>query len=213
MTEPAKETTRLLSQPWVKSAAAVIVIFGALIALIFWHAARTTVKIDTSSLTAPVAAIAPSAGGTLNALYVKEGDHVPANAPIAQVGTETLFAKEGGIVSGGPQVIGSYFAPGQKVVSVIDDQDMRVIGSIEETKGLRKIEAGQRVTFTVDAFPGTTYEGTVDEVSPASDDAGVAFSISDKRPVKKFSVYARFDASAYPELRSGMSAKMTVHVK
>jgi len=213
MSDSKKGAGKLLSQPWVKSVAAIVIIFGALAAFIFWHTARTQVAIDTTVLSAPTANIAPTAGGILNALYVKEGDRVSANAPIAQIGNETLFAKEGGIVSGDPQVIGSYFAPGQKVVSVVNDQKMRAVGTIDETKGLNKIKPGQRVTFTVDAFPGKTYEGTVDEVSPVSNDAGVAFSISDKRPVKKFSVYARFDASSYPELKSGMSAKMTVYIK
>jgi multidrug resistance efflux pump len=203
----------MLSQPWVKSVAAIVIIFGALAGFIFWHTAHSEVSIDTTVLDAPMANIAPTSGGVLNALYVKEGDRVPANAPIAQVGTETLFAKEGGVVSGDPQVIGSYFAPGQTVVSVVDTQKMRAVATIDETKGLSKIKPGQRVTFTVDAFPGKTYAGTVDEISPVSNDAGVAFSISDKRPVKKFNVYARFDTSAYPELKSGMSAKMTVHLK
>ncbi len=90
---------------------------------------------------------------------------------------------------------------------------MRVAGTIDETKGLSKIQPGQRVVFTVDAFPGRKYEGVVDEVSPVSDDAGVAFAISDKRPVKKFTVYAHFNPSSYPELKGGMSAKMTVYLK
>jgi len=41
----------------------------------------------------------------------------------------------------------------------------------------------------------------------------VIFSISDKRPVKKFDVKLRFNVEAYPELKSGMSAKMTVYIK
>jgi len=213
MSESTKKRGSFLSKPWVQSLAAIVIIFGALGALLFWHSSSTKVSIDTSVLSAPTATIAATAGGPLNALYVKEGERVPANAAIAQVGTETLFAKAGGIVAGDPQVVGSYFAPGQKIISVVDDTHMRVVGTIDETKGLNKIQPGQRVSFTVDAFPGKKYEGTVDEVSPVSDDAGVAFSISDKRPVKKFNVYANIDTAAYPELKSGMSAKMTVYLK
>lgn len=213
MPEQTKKRTELLSKPWVQSVAAITLIFGALIAFIFWNTARSEVSIDTSALSAPIASIAPTAGGPLNALYVKEGDRIAANTPIAQVGTETLYTKTGGIVAGEPQAIGSYFAPGQKILSVIDDAHMRVVGHIEETEGLSKIQSGQRVTFTVDAYPGKEYEGVVDEISPVSADAGVAFSISDKRPIKKFNVYVRFDPSLHPELKSGMSAKMTVYLK
>ncbi len=207
-----EKKNKLLSQPWIKSLVAIAVIFGALGGFLYWHKVQSEVTIDTSYLSAPSATIASLSGGTLNAMYVKEGDRVAPNAPVAQIGNETLFTKEGGIVVGDPHVLGSFFAPGQKIVSVINDQKMRVVGTIEETKGLSKIQAGQRVVFTVDTFGNKKYEGLVDEISPVSDDAGVAFSISDKRPVKKFDVYVRFNAATYPELKSGMSARMTVYL-
>ncbi|MES2225645.1 MAG: HlyD family efflux transporter periplasmic adaptor subunit [Patescibacteria group bacterium] len=213
MNTEQKEKTGVFKKPWVQSLIAVVVIFGALGGFLYWQSAANTIAIDDSYLDAPIANIAPSAPGALNQLFVKEGDRIAASSPVAVVGSETLYAKEGGIIASAPNVVGSYFAPGQTVVSVIADQKMRVIGSIDETKGLSRIAPGQKVTFTVDAFSGKTYQGVVDEVSPASSDTGIAFSISDKRPVKKFDVYMRFDASAYPELKSGMSAKARIHLK
>ncbi len=112
-----------------------------------------------------------------------------------------------------PVILGSYFSPGQSVASVVADQEMKVIGQIEETKGLSSIKAGQRATFSVDAFPGKTYEGVVDQVSAVSDDSGIVFSISDARPMKKFDVKVRFNVNMYPELKSGMSAKLTVYTR
>jgi len=88
---------------------------------------------------------------------------------------------------------------------------MKVIGQLEETKGLNKIKVGQRATFSVDAFPGKTYEGVVEEVSATSDDTGVVFNISDQRPIEKFDVKVKFNIADYPELKSGMSAKITVY--
>ncbi len=96
MTAQTKKRAFSLSQPWVQSVAAIVVIFGALASFLFWNSAHSKVSIDTSVLSAPTASIAATAGGPLNALYVKEGDRVPENAPIAQVGTETLYAKTGG---------------------------------------------------------------------------------------------------------------------
>lgn len=212
MTENRTNTIALFfARPWVRSVSSVLLIFGVLGAFIHWYGTRTTVSIEKSVLSAPVATIAPTMGGILNAVYVEEGDFIPANTPIAQVGAETLFAKEAGIVSGAAQALGTFIAPGHAVYSVISTERMRVAGTIEETEGLARIQTGQRVVFTIDAFPGQSYEGVVDAVSPASDEVGIAFSISDKRPTKKFTVYARFDTAAYPELKNGMSAKMTVH--
>ena len=110
-------------------------------------------------------------------------------------------------------MLGSYYAPGETVVSVVDDSQMRVIGEVDENKGLENIAVGERATFTVDAYPGKTYEGIVDEISPVSENTDVVFSVSDKRPTEKFDIKVRFDSSDYPELKSGMSAKITVYTK
>lgn len=207
------EKTHLFKRPWMHSLIAFVVIFGALATFLFWQNERGAVFIENSYLDAPIINLSPSLPGTLNALYVKEGGIVEANSPVALVGSQIIFTEGGGIVASAPSVLGSYFSPGQTIVSIVDDKEMKVVGQIEETKGLSSIKTGQRVVFTVDAFPGINYEGVVDQISPVSSDNGVVFSISDKRPVKKFNVKVRFNVSLYPELKSGMSAKITVYTK
>ena len=204
--------TRIHRKPWVQSLLLMALIFGALAGFIYYESTVGIVAIDTSYLQAPVIAVAPSTPGTLNALYAQEGQRVAANSPVAIVGSETLYAKEGGIVLGAPKALGSYYAPGQTVLSIIVDEKMRVVAALDETKGLALIAPGQRAIFTVDAFPGKSYEGVVDEIAPASDETGIAFSISDKRPVKKFDVYIRFDGTKYPELKTGMSARSWIYL-
>ena len=174
---------------------------------------RNTVFIENSDLEAPIISLSPTLPGVLNALYVKEGDRVPANTQVALVGSQIISTQNGGIVSSAPNVLGSYFSPGQTVVSIVNDAEMKVVGQIEETKGLDVLKTGQRATFSVDAFPGKTYEGVVDQISSVSDSSGIVFSISDKRPVKKFDIKVRFNVADYPELKSGMSAKITVYTK
>jgi multidrug resistance efflux pump len=201
----------IFQKKWMQSLIAVIVIFGSLVGFLFWQTEKNTILIENSDLEAPIINLSPTAPGVLNALYVKEGDRVLINSQIALVGSQIISAKDGGVVSYAPLVLGAYFSPGQIVASIVNDQEMKVVGEIEETKGLKDIVAGQRATFTVDAFPGKNYEGVVDEISPSSNDTGVVFSISDKRPVKKFNVKVRFNVGMYPELKNGMSAKITVH--
>jgi multidrug resistance efflux pump len=203
----------IFKKPWVQSLISFIVIFGSLIVFLFWQSTKDTVFIENSDLEAPIINITPSAPGTLNALYVKEGDIVPANSQIALVGSQIIYSKENGIVSYAPNVLGAYFSPGQTVVSIVNQDEMNVVGQIDETKGLSSLKVGQRATFSVDAFSGKNYEGIVDEISPTSNDNGVIFSISDKRPIKNFDVKVRFNVADYPELKSGMSAKITVYTK
>jgi len=207
---PAK--VNIFKKPWMHSLISFIVIFGLLGIFLFWQVEKNNVFIENSNIEAPIINIAPATGGVLNDLYVKEGDVVGQNSQIALVGSQILSTKDGGVVSNAPSVLGSYFSPGQTVASVVDTAEMKVVGQLEETKGLNEIKIGQRAKFSVDAFPGRTYVGVVDNVSQVADNTGVVFSISDKRPTEKFDVKVRFNVADYPELKSGMSAKITVYL-
>jgi multidrug resistance efflux pump len=211
--EKIEKKPHILKRPWMHSLISFVVIFLLLGLFLFWQEETNTVFIEDSNIEAPIINLAASAPGTLNALYVKEGDVVAPNSEVALVGSQIISTEDGGIVSSAPVVLGSYFSPGQTVVSVVNVSQMNVVGQIEETKGLSKIKVGQRATFTVDAFSGKTYEGVVSEVSPVSDDTGVLFNISDQRPIENFDVKVSFNIADYPELKSGMSAKITVYTK
>jgi len=208
-----KEKQNIFKKPWMHSLISFVSIFGLLAVFLFWQSTKGTVFIENSDLEAPIINLSPTLPGTLNALYVKEGDVVSENSEVALVGSQIIYTKDGGVVSYAPVVLGSYFSPGQTIVSIVNIKEMKVVGQIEETKGLSSLKEGQRATFTVDAFPDKNYEGVVDQISPVSSDNGVVFSISDKRPIKKFNVKVRFSVDLYPELKSGMSAKITVHTK
>ena len=88
----------MFKKPWVQSVMAIVLIFGILAAFLLWDSTSNTVYIENSYLNAPVATIAPTAPGILNALYVKEGDRIAANSQLALVGSEILYAQNGGIV-------------------------------------------------------------------------------------------------------------------
>ena len=96
---------------------------------------------------------------------------------------------------------------------MINKDQERIVGKIDENKGLSDIKIGQVATFTVDAFGGKKFEGIVDEVSPISNESGVVFNISDKRQIKQFNIKIRFDVDAHPEFKEGMSAKITIYKK
>ena len=209
--EPKKKG--MFSKPWAQSVLALVIIFGALGGFVYWLSIKDIVYVENSYLDAPITNISATTAGTLNQIFVNEGDTIVANQAVALVGSQIIYSQEGGIVSSAPKIVGDYYNPGQTIVSVVVNNKMRVVGSLEENKGLDSVVSGQRVTFSVDAFPGKSYEGTVDDVSPVSSDTGVVFSISDKRPIKKFDIYVNFDTNAYPELKSGMSAKLYINTK
>lgn len=213
MEEKNEKKESIFSKSVIQSIAGVVAVFLLLGGFLFWQANAGTVFIENSEINVPMINLSGNVAGTLNALYVKEGDVIAANTPVALVGTEIVASKQSGVVVSTSNNIGTFFVPGSPIVSMIHPEDMRVVGALEETKGLESIKPGQQATFTVDTFGNKTYVGVVESVSQTSDDTGVTFSISDKRPVKKFDVKVRFNVADYPELKDGMSAKITVYTK
>lgn len=172
-----------------------------------------SVYIENSTIEAPEIDLAPITAGILENMYVKAGDNVTANEVVARVGNELIQTKITGIVTKADATIGQQYNAGQTVVAMVDPSALRVVGQIEENKGLSRIAVGQYAIFTADAYGSEKFSGAVDEISPEAQSSDVVFQISDKREEQIFDVKVRFDTSVYPQLKNGMSAKLWVYVK
>ena len=178
---------------------------------IYWKTIADRIYIEKGEISAPQIDLSSQNGGILETLWVKEGDIVSRNQPVAQVENEIVRSREDGLVIKVQNKIGKNFNRGEAIVSIIEPSELRVLGTIEEDKGLKDIQVGQKVIFTADAFGSKEYEGFVEEISPSSKDKGLAFSISDKRVTSEFVIKVRFNTNAYPELKNGMSAEIWVY--
>ncbi len=189
--------------------AAVILIVAGVAAYLI--SSNREIAITSSSISAPLIALSPSASGRLNAVYVNPGDLVTPGMPVALVGTEVLQAKVAGLIVAVNDTVGAQVPPSEGVVTMIDPSQLRVVGKIDENKGLSRIHVGDPVVFTVDAYGSRKFKGVVDEVAPTANQSGIVFNISSQREVQQFDVKARFDTTAYPFLKNGMSARMYVY--
>ena len=153
----------------------------------------------------------PTTPGVLERVYVTPGDYVGTGKTVALIGDKPLTTLTGGIITSVQNTPGQIVSSVTPVVEMIDPNQLRVIGRIDEDKGLADIRVGQGVTFTVDAFSSKKYSGVVEEISPSSRQQDIVFSISDKRQVSQFDITVKFDVDKYPELKNGMSAKMKVY--
>lgn len=203
----------IFSKPWVQSLTGIIIIALVLAGLLVWKSLSAHVSIDTSQISAPTIAIGPQTEGILSAVYVQPGDTVTAGEQVALVGSQVLSAQINGIVTATQNTPGQVIMPGTAVVSMIDPTQLRVVGTIQEDKGLADIKIGQPVTFTVDAFGSAQFTGVVDQISPTSNESSIVFNISDKRQQQNFDVKVRYDIAAHPEFKNGMSAKITAYTK
>ncbi len=189
----------------------VVVLGGGIGAIAYLAASSHTVYIDKAQIEAPIVDLSPTSPGTLNDVYVQVGQTLLPDTVVASVGTELIKSTSGGLVISVNNNIGQIVGPTDVVVSTIDPTQLRVVGQVEEDKGLVDIKVGQPAEFTADAFGSQKFYGVVDEVSPTSEASDVVFSVSDNRQEQNFDVKIKFDTSAYSQLKNGMSAKVWVY--
>jgi multidrug resistance efflux pump len=202
---------RLTKNVWVTSLLLAVIILGAAGSIVYWKISSESIYTDSALVSAPVTNLTPTISGTLNNVFVNVGDEVAANTVVAQVGNELLKTKTASEVVTTDTALGTTIAPGISVVEVVNPDDLRVVAHIDEGKGLADIHVGQQADFTIDAFGTRKFHGIVDEISPTARQGDIVFSISDKRQTNQFDVKIRFDTTAYPELKNGMSAKVWIY--
>ena len=207
----ASPLQKIRGNPLLLGGLVVLIILAASGGLLYWNDLQSKVYVENSQITAPVISLTPDTSGAINELYVSVGDPVKRDQILAKVGDEVIRAKTSGVVTGVEDTPGQTVTALSPVVSMIDTRKLRVVGRVEEDKGLKDIYPGQYVEFTVDAYPSSQYQGVVEKVAPAAREGDVVFSISDKRQEQEFDVTVSYDVTAYPELKEGMSAKMWIY--
>ena len=212
-TENNNQTTGNSRATWIRTGILVLIIAGLAGGFIYWQIISKRVYVDTASIVAPEIDLSPSQPGILEDVYVNEGDTVNADQTVARVGDQLIQAKVAGIIVSVPDNVGAQVNSGSPVVTMIDPTQLRVVGQVDENKGLSQLAVGDPVTFTVDAFGSKQFSAVIDEISPTSKQSQIVFNISDQRAVQQFNVKARFDTTAYAQLKNGMSARMWIYVK
>jgi membrane fusion protein (multidrug efflux system) len=127
----------------------------------------------------------------------------------------TIISPVAGTVAKRNVEIGEYIQQGQPLLAVTQG-DIWITANFKETQ-LHDMQVGQRVEFTLDGYPDSTFHGTVQSVSPATgakfsllppdNSTGNFVKVTQRVPVKI--LVDRHDYSKSP-LRPGMSVDVTV---
>jgi multidrug resistance efflux pump len=190
---------------------ALLVIFAAVIGgYLYIQDMEGKIYVEKAEISAPVISLSSPVSGPIEKIYVDEGDSVSQGQRVALVGNRSVNAETQGMVIWIKNAPGQMTGPGDPIVKMVEPSKFRVVGRVQEDKGLEDIRPGQRVIFTVDAFPSRQYEGSVESVSMTSRQSDIVFSISDKREPREFEVRVLYDSRMYAELKNGMSAKMWI---
>ena len=132
-----------------------------------------------------------------------------------QLSYATITAPVSGTVSKKNVEMGEYIQPGQPLMAITQN-DIWITANFKETQ-MQDLHPGQRVEFTVDSYPDSTFHGTVQSVSPATgakfallppDNASGNFvKVTQRVPVKI--LVDRYNNTTSP-LRPGMSVDVVV---
>ena len=106
----------IFSKMWVQSLTGIIAIVLLLGLFIFWRATMGQVKTDNAYVDAPIINLSSTSMGSLEDIYVKVGDKIEANTPVAKVGNEIITSKVAGIIVSVNHQEGQIFSPGSPVV-------------------------------------------------------------------------------------------------
>ena len=157
--------------------------------------------------------LSPVQPGILQNVFVKAGEMIPAGTTVAEVSGSPIKSQVAGLIISVQNTPGEVVSSQTPVVQMIDPTQLRLVGHIDENKGLEYIYPGENVTFTVDAFGSQKFYGTVESVAPAPDTQDIVFSISNNRQEQKYDITVKYPLSEYPLLKYGMSARIWVQVK
>ncbi|MEO8449119.1 MAG: HlyD family secretion protein [Gemmatimonadota bacterium] len=129
-----------------------------------------------------------------------------------------LTAPISGVVAKRAVEPGVLVQPGQSLMSIVPDEAIWVTANLKETQ-LEHLKIGDSVEFSVDAYPGVTFRGEVESLSPAT---GARFSLlppdnatgNFTKVVQRVPVRIKVDTNrerTHP-LRPGMSVELTIKV-
>ena len=202
---------KLTENLWVMASLLGVVVIGGVVGLTYWWISLGRIYTDSAIVNAPITNISPSSSDVLKQVYVNVGDTVGPNTVVARVGNELLKTTAPSIITNTDTAIGTLVSPSVPIIQVVNPDDLRVVAHIDEDKGLSEIHLGDQVVFTLDAFGSQKFQGVVDEISTTARQEDIVFNISDKRQTNQFDVKIRFDVSAYPQIKNGMSAKVWIY--
>jgi len=155
----------------------VVLVAAVALGLTFWYQGQNYVSTDDAQVTAPTAPVGALVAGTLTTWTAQVGDTVssgqvlgavtPAGAPGAATPAMDIVAPFAGTVLDVDAVAGQTVTPGAPLAYIGNLAQISVTAYVKESV-IRNVATGQRVDVTVDALPGTTFSGTVQQLGLAT---------------------------------------------
>ncbi|MED4584855.1 HlyD family secretion protein [Brevibacillus choshinensis] len=204
-----------------------LVVGGGGIGYYYWYQGAHFVTTQDARITGDIYRVMPKMTGKLTGLAVKEGDAVVADQIVGQQDTtniagnllenSVLRAPITGTVIKTQAKEGEVVSAGTSVALVIDENKLYISANLEETE-IQRLKLGQKVDFTVDAYPGNKLSGHLMEIGkatnstfsllPSTNTTGNFTKVTQRIPIK-----IAIDDTAGLHLAAGLNVEIKVHVK
>jgi membrane fusion protein (multidrug efflux system) len=148
-----------------------------------------------------------------------ESARAARDAAALQLSYAVVMAPMDGVVARKSVEVGQMVQAGQPLMTVVPLSDVWVTANLKETQ-TRDLRVGDPVEVEVDAYPGHTFHGRLQSISPAT---GARFSLlppdnatgNYTKVVQRIPVRVRFDGRQDPAhpLRPGMSAVVRIKAR
>lgn len=182
-------------------------------------AAQATIVRDTAALDAATKQVDLLNAELAQARATLAHDQAVAHQAELNLSYATIVAPVDGTVGNRTLRVGQYVQAGTQLMAVVPTTAAYIVANYKETQ-LTDVHPGQPVAIEVDMFPGRTYHGHVDSLSPASgqefallppDNATGNFTkVVQRIPVK---IVLDGDAAEKGDLRPGMSVQPSIDTK
>ncbi len=146
------------------------------------------------------------AGSTVQQIANQQAQVEAAEASVrnvqVQINEATLASPIDGVVTVQNAKVGEIATPGTTMTSLISNDDFEVDAEVPETD-IGKINIGQAVTMTIDAFSGETFTGKVFYIDPAQTDVS---------GVVNYTVKVSF-SKPDPRIKSGLTVNLDIQTQ
>lgn len=155
---------------------AIVIIGGTLGGAYYFTQVYNYVSTDDARIQGNLVTVTPTAAGKLTSWNVKDGDNVrrgdvlgtvqSTGANGAAVSVDVTAPGDGTVLQANANV-NQIVAPGSPLAMISDLNHLTVVANVLETD-MNAVKQGNKVHITVDAFPGTAFDGRVDHLGLAT---------------------------------------------
>lgn len=204
---------------------AFVLIGGVSAGAYYFYELQNYVTTDDAKVQGDLMSIGSAAAGKLVSWTPNVGDTVQKGATIGRVetlparpdaapGTIDIVAPADGTVIDSKAVKDQIVAPGMPLAMTTDLNKLYVTANFTETD-INDIKPGQNVTITIDAFPDTTFDGTVERIGLATNSALSLFPSSNTsgnytKVVQRIPVLISFNSMEGKKLIPGLNAYVKI---